>query len=47
MTHVISGGTDQSLLKPHANVLAYQERCADRPMWKKTIDAYYDRVQAA
>lgn len=47
MTHVIGGGTDQSLVKPHANVLAYQKRCTDRPMWKKTIDAYYDRVEAA
>jgi glutathione S-transferase len=47
MTHVISGGTDQSLVKPHANVLAYQKRCTDRPMWKKTIDAYGDRVEAA
>jgi len=48
MTHVIiSGSTDQSLVKPHANVLAYQKRCTDRPMWKKTIDAYGDRVEAA
>lgn len=46
MTHVISGGTDQSLLKPHANVLAYQKRCTDRPAWKKTIDAYCNRVEA-
>jgi glutathione S-transferase len=45
MTHVISGGTDQTLVKPHANVLAYQKRCTDRPMWKKTIDAYCNRVQ--
>lgn len=47
MTHVISAGTDQSLVKPHANVVAYQKRCTDRPMWKKTIDAYCDRVEAA
>jgi glutathione S-transferase len=47
MTHVISGGTDQSLVKPHANVLAYQKRCTDRPAWKKTIDAYRGRVEAA
>jgi glutathione S-transferase len=47
MTHVISGGTDQRVLKLHANVLAYQKRCTDRPMWKKTIDAYCDRVEAA
>jgi glutathione S-transferase len=47
MTHVISGGTDQSLVKPHLNVVAYQKRCTDRPMWKKTIEAYSARVQAA
>jgi len=47
MTQVISGGTDQSLVKPHANVLAHQKRCTDRPMWKKTIEAYCDRVEAA
>ena len=48
MTHVLSsGGTDQDLVKPHANVLAYQKRCTDRPMWKKTIDAYCARVEAA
>jgi glutathione S-transferase len=47
MTHVISAGTDQSLVRPHANVLAYQKRCTDRPMWKKTIDAYRERVEAA
>ena len=47
MTHVISGGTDQNLVKPHANVLAYQKRCTDRPAWKRTIDAYRDRVEAA
>jgi glutathione S-transferase len=47
MTHVISGGTDQSRVKPHANLLAYQKRCTDRPMWKKAIDAYRDRVEAA
>jgi glutathione S-transferase len=47
MTHVISGGTDQSLVRPHTNVLAYQKRCTDRPAWKKTIAAYCDRVEAA
>jgi glutathione S-transferase len=47
MTHVIASGTDQSLLKPHAHVRAYQKRCTDRPMWKKTLEAYCDRVEAA
>jgi glutathione S-transferase len=47
MTHVIGGGTDQNLVRPHANVLAYQKRCTNRPAWKKTIAAYCDRVEKA
>ena len=47
MTHVLGGGTDPALLKPYANILAYRARCTDRPAWKKTLDAYYERVEAA
>ena len=47
MTHVLGGGTDQNLLKPCPNVLAYRKRCTERPAWKKTIDAYCERVKAA
>jgi glutathione S-transferase len=47
MSHVLGGGTDPSLLEPYANVLAYRARCTARPAWKKTIDAYRTRVQAA
>jgi glutathione S-transferase len=46
MTHVLGGGTDQNLLKPYANILAYQERCTERPAWKRTLDAYWERVEA-
>jgi glutathione S-transferase len=46
ITHVLGGGTDQALLEPHANILAYRERCMSRPAWKRTLDAYYERVQA-
>jgi len=47
MAHVLgSGSTDQSLLKPHANLLAYQERCMERSAWKRTFDAYCERVEA-
>ncbi len=46
MTHVLGGGTDQKLLKPYANILAYQERCTERPAWKRTIEAYCERVEA-
>jgi glutathione S-transferase len=47
MTHVLGGGTDQELLKPYANILAYRARCTGRPAWKKTLDAYCERVEAA
>lgn len=45
MTHVLGGGTDQNLLKPYANVRAYRERCMDRPAWKRTLQAYLERVE--
>jgi glutathione S-transferase len=45
MTHVLGGGTDTELLKPCANILAYRARCMDRPAWKKTLDAYCERVE--
>ncbi len=46
MTHVLGGGTDPNLLKPCANIRAYRERCMDRPAWKRTLDAYWKRVEA-
>jgi glutathione S-transferase len=45
MTHVLGGGTDPELLKPCANILAYRARCMDRPAWKRTLDAYCERVE--
>ncbi len=47
MTHVLDAGTDPELTKPYANILAYRARCTDRPAWKKTVDAYHARVEAA
>jgi glutathione S-transferase len=47
MAHVLGIGTDQDLLKPHANILAYRARCMERPAWKKTLAAYCERVEAA
>src|SRR5215216_4258444 len=47
MTHVLGAATDQELLKPYANILAYRARCTERPAWKKTLDAYWERVEAA
>ena len=47
MTHVLDAGTRQEMLKPHPNLLAYRARCTGRPAWKKTLDAYNERVEAA
>jgi len=47
MTHVLEGGTTHELLTPYANILAYRARCTERPAWKKTLDAYCERVEAA
>ena len=48
MSHVLgTASTDADLLKPHANILAYLARCMERPAWKRTLDAYCERVEAA
>jgi glutathione S-transferase len=47
MTHVLGAAANQDLLKSYANVLAYRARCTERPAWKKTLDAYFERVEAA
>jgi glutathione S-transferase len=47
MAHVLSVGADQELLTPYPNVIAYRARCTERPAWKKTIEAYWKRVEAA
>lgn len=47
MSHVLDIGAGQGLLEPHANIVAYRARCTERPAWKKTLDAYYERVEAA
>lgn len=46
MTHVLSIGTNQGLLEPYQYVRAYQARCTDRPAWKRTLEAYCERVEA-
>lgn len=45
MTHVLDAGTRQEMLKPYPNILAYRARCTGRPAWKKTFDAYCERVE--
>ena len=46
MTHVLSAGsTDPELLEPYPHVRTYLARCMDRPAWKRTLDAYFARVE--
>jgi glutathione S-transferase len=47
ITHVLDAGTRREMLEPYPNLLAYRGRCTERPAWKKTVDAYQKRVQAA
>jgi len=44
---VLSGVNDDSLLKPYDRVRSYRERCKSRPAWRRTIEAYCARVEAA
>lgn len=46
MTHVLGGGTDPELLAPYEHVRAYRARCTERPAWKRTLEAYHERVEA-
>ena len=47
MTHVLDAGTPEEMRRPYPNVLAYLARCTARPAWRKTLDAYGERVEAA
>lgn len=47
MTHVLDVGTRREMLKPHPNLLAYRTRCTERPAWRKAVEAYGERVEAA
>lgn len=47
VTHVLDAGTKPEMLNPYANLLAYRARCTGRPAWKRTVDAYQARVEAA
>jgi glutathione S-transferase len=47
MTHVLGAAANQELLTPYENLLAYRARLAERPAWKRTLEAYHERVEAA
>lgn len=46
MTHVLSVIMDERLIAPYPGVASYRDRCLARPAWKRTIDAYFTRVEA-
>lgn len=46
MAHVL-GEVGADFLEPYPHVLDYRERCKSRPAWRKTIDTYCARVEAA
>ena len=47
MAHVLSAGIkDEALIAPYPGVASYRDRCLARPAWKRTIKAYFARVEA-
>ena len=47
VSHVLlSGIKNEQLLAQYPGIAAYRERCLARPAWKRTIDAYFARVEA-
>lgn len=45
MAHVLTEIKEEEFWKPFPRVLAYRERCFDRPAWRRTIDRYFERVK--
>lgn len=47
MAHVLSAGIkDKGLIEPYPQVASYRDRCLGRPAWKRTFEAYCERVEA-
>lgn len=47
MAHVLSAGIkDEGLIAPYPGIASYRDRCLARPAWKRTIEAYCERVEA-
>ena len=45
--HVLGEIADDDFFKPYPRVLAYRERCKARPAYRKALEQYCERVQAA
>jgi glutathione S-transferase len=47
MAHTLDEIKDRSFLAPYPRVASYRDRCFARPAWKRTIERYNARVEAA
>lgn len=47
MAHVLSTLVEDALIAAYPRVAAYRARCMSRPAWKRTIEAYCERVEPA
>jgi glutathione S-transferase len=47
MAHALDEIKDERLIEPYALVARYRERCFARPAWKRAIESYFGRVEAA
>jgi glutathione S-transferase len=47
MAHTLAEIRDASLLQPNPRVASYRDRCFSRPAWKRTLERYFARVEAA
>jgi len=47
LTHVLEVIKDDTLIEPYARTKDHRDRCLARPAWKRTIDRYSARVEAA
>ncbi len=47
MAHTLDEIKDKSLIEPYPRVASYRERCFARPAWKRTLESYLARVEAA
>jgi len=47
MAHVLSADIkDATLIAPYPGLASYRDRCLTRSAWKRTIEAYFGRVEA-
>ena len=47
MSHVLAVVRNEDLIRPYVRVAGYRDRCLARPAWKRALEAYCARVEAA